>query len=385
MNDWNAPLEDAEKAARKAANTPLVKRILEICGCNGVLPFVMSEESAARLLDIAILSGNVEAAANLAKMCQAQPLRRWRADELLPFMPLEECRMLPVIVAALRAGADFHDLHVLWQNGKGLDFPVPFLRAAPLYFHQKQWQVAEHFFPQDSQWPSTAMSVGHHFLSESSGRHLRRCNLSMRRIENALRAGWDLKHIWTPLGQGRSSRDVNLLDLAVLCGQPQCADVLAEAGVELSLDCLDLCRLACDGHRLELRSPLGVLKLASAFQCKSAAFAAALGFVLKSFNPEGAKKAVLPHPLRPRKPHPRHFPAALMHDILAFSMEGSKILDQLDLWDEVNDWMPIIRSLSSRFSEAADGEDTSLPMDGDDDGEPTLHWVHWLFSIAFYF
>lgn len=372
MNDWNVPLEVAEKAARKVAKTPLVKRILEICS-NGVLPFVMSEESAARLLDIAILRGNVEAATSLAKICQARPLRRWRADELLPFTPLDECRMLPVIVAALWAGADFHDLHVLWQNGKGLDCSVPFLRAAPLYFHQKQWQVAGHFFPQDSQWPSTAMSVGHHFLSEFSGRHVRRCSLSTRRIENALRAGWDLKHIWTPLGQGRSSSDVNLMDLAVLCGQPHCSDLLAEAGVELSLDSLDLCRLACHGDRPELHSPLGVVKLASAFQCKSAAFAAALGFVMKSFKPEGVEKAVVPRQVM--QPHPRHFPAALVHDILSFSMDASKNLDQLDLWDEVNDWMPyIIRSLSSRFSEA-DGEDTSWPMDGDDGGEPTLGYT----------
>lgn len=368
MKDWNAPLEDAAIAAKRAANTPLVKNILEICGRNEKLPFAMSEESAARLLDIAILCGDVEAAANLAKMCQARPLRRWRADEVLPFSPLDECRMLPVIVAALWAGADFHDLHV-WLNEKGLECPVPFLRAAPLYFNEEQWQVAGHFFEQCSQWPSKDTSVGHHFLS------VRRCGLSTRRIQNALKAGWDLTCIWTPLGEGRCWHDASLLDLAVLCGQPHCADLLAKAGVELSLDCLHLCRLACDGHGPEMCSPLGVLKLASSWKCKSAAFAAALGFVMKSFKPENVKKAVLPNPVMPRKPNPGHFPAALVHDILSFSMEASKILDQLDLWDDVNDWLPSIQSLSSRFLEAADGEDTSLPMDGDDEGEPTLGYI----------
>ena len=31
---------------------------------------------------------------------------------------------------------------------------------------------------------------------------------------------------------------------------------------------------------------------------------------------------------------------ALVHDILAFSMETPKIVDQLDLWDEVRGWIP---------------------------------------------
>ena len=41
--------------------------------------------------------------------------------------------------------------------------------------------------------------------------------------------------------------------------------------------------------------------------------------------------------------HPGGVPMALVHDILAFSMEPPKILDQLDLWDEIRGWMPSVR------------------------------------------
>ena len=62
---------------------------------------------------------------------------------------------------------------------------------------------------------------------------------------------------------------------------------------------------------------------------------------------------------------------ALVHDILGFSMEAPKILDQLDLWDDFKGWIPSL-------DVAAQGDDADILVDlnveeqtgMDVDGEP---------------
>ena len=350
MNDWKAPLKEAINAAQRASQMPLIN-LLELCGEQ--LMFEMSSQSAARLLDIAILCGNHKTATNLAKNCLARPLRRWRRDELLPFSPFQECRMLPVICAALCAGADF-DLEALWLDGMGLDCSIPFLRAVALDFQEEHWQIAGSFLP-TSRWPSSSTHVGHHFLS--LGHEGKGYNLSLQRIQNAIRAGWDCNHIWIPLAQGRSFHDASLLDLALLCGTPLCADLLADAGAELARDCLPWHRRASGGRSLQLRSPAGVLSVGSASECKAAASAAARACLKRSFNRVSSEKGLAVYQLLSQKLRPKHFPVALVPQILGFAMQTPKILDQLDLWNEVSSWIPSITSLPSRFSELADGED----------------------------
>lgn len=50
------------------------------------------------------LSGDDVAAFNLSQFCTARPIRRWRGNEILPQVALEECHTLATLVAALQAG-----------------------------------------------------------------------------------------------------------------------------------------------------------------------------------------------------------------------------------------------------------------------------------------
>ena len=233
MKDWDASLLFAENAARKAAKTLLIAGILDISRRNEPLPFAMSEAAAARLLDIAILCGDVEAATNLAKTYRARPLRRWRGNEL------HISAAFRTISAALFAGADFEGLHETLMGEA-----VPLLRRIALDFEPEQLQLLEQFFPAEkNQWPTCDMDLGKIFLEEDFNGDA--C-VSMQRIQNAFKAGWDLKRIWTRLclvGDDYD-QDASLLDLAVLCGQPDCAVALGSAGVELKAACLDLHRWA---------------------------------------------------------------------------------------------------------------------------------------------
>jgi len=61
---------------------------------------------------------------------------------------------------------------------------------------------------------------------------------------------------------------------------------------------------------------------------------------MDSFKREGVEKGIALCQVMAQKFRPRGVPMALVHDILGFSMEVPKILDQLDLWDDVKGWMP---------------------------------------------
>jgi len=331
MKDWDVRLKDASEAARKASKSPLIRYILDISSHTKTLPLAMSDARAARLLDIAILCGNVEAATNLAKTCQARPLRRWGG--MWNFEDLARWRS--TFSAALCAGADFKGVHVIFEG-------APLLRLFPLAFEPEDWQQLEQVFPSEkNQWPSSDVKLGGRFLTREDG--LR--SVSAQRVQNALRAGWDLKYIWMEFQAPERSYVVGLLDLAVLCGQPDCACALGSASVELREDCLDLHRLAfCrDGSEALRRGPYGLpsrVSFGSASECKSAASAAARAFLMNSFKREGVEKGIALCQVMAQKFRPRGVPMALVHDILGFSMEVPKILDQLDLWDDVKGWMP---------------------------------------------
>ena len=152
--------------------------------------------------------------------------------------------------------------------------------------------------------------------------------------------------------------------MAILCGQPHCAYILALAGVEPDEDCADWCRAACNGGgghvtvrvREEPDSDIDdALDLGASLKCKSAASAAARASLSQSFQLEGSEKGVaLYQKLAKRK--------TLVHNILGFSMETPEILDQLDLWDEVSGWMP-------SFEVAATRGDRTHPVDGFDSEE----------------
>ena len=341
MKDWDAPLDsgarlnDAARAAKQAAKTPLVSEILEIFSRDQTLSFAMSDEAAARLLDIAILCGNSQAAGNLAQTFSVRPLRRWWGDDL------RDRDDLPVLSTALLAGADFQRLHM---HESGVE--VPLLQFVALDFDSEDWQQLGHFVSSMPRWPSREVRVGEMFLSreirEDATFHYW---ISTRKVRNALRAGCDLKYI-SILFVARKHA-AGLLDLAILGGNSACADALATAGVELHEDCLELLKRAYRGENVklhdlpddDLRRDDDRFHVGSALECQSAASAAARASLRKSFKREASEKGVAVYQVLTNKFYPRDVPMALVHDILGFSMETPKISDQLDLWDKVRGWI----------------------------------------------
>ena len=338
MKDWSAPLELAAEAAKKAAKTPLVSAVLEISSKDEVLPFSMSDEAAARLLDIAVLCGNSQAAANLAKTCSVRPLRRWRGDELC----LRDD--LPVLSAALCAGAEFQDLNASQPACGECVVEIPLLLAVALDFDLENWQQLGHFFRSTSRWPGSDVGLGYLFLSwddVADGQEI--FQIDTKKVKNGLRSGWDLKYIWEHFDEGIRDHTVGLLDSAILSGDSDCADALATAGVQLREDCSELLKRVCRGESVQLEFDLGEnFGVGLASECQSAAFASARASLRRLFKREGSKKGAALYQVLINKFYPRDVPMALVHDILVFSMEAPKILDQLDLWDEVRGWTTCI-------------------------------------------
>lgn len=82
MKDWDAPLHYAVSAtvpaARRATKKLLVLELLEMSCSGAELPFV-SSKGMARLLDIAILTGNKEAQLHFHMFSAMHPPRKMNA------------------------------------------------------------------------------------------------------------------------------------------------------------------------------------------------------------------------------------------------------------------------------------------------------------------
>jgi hypothetical protein len=85
---------------------------------------------------------------------------------------------------------------------------------------------------------------------------------------------------------------------------------------------------------------------------------------MNSFNREGVEKGIALYQTLAKKFHPRGVPRALVHHILGFSMKAPKILDQLDLWDDVRGWDPYLEVLAAQ----GDGTTSSADLDVKEEG-----------------
>ena len=61
MKDWDVPLDFAVEAAAQAAQKPLLCELLKIAREGKEMPLALPAEGMARLLDIAILTGDRDA------------------------------------------------------------------------------------------------------------------------------------------------------------------------------------------------------------------------------------------------------------------------------------------------------------------------------------
>ena len=102
MQDWAAGFRDVQECARKAAEKPLTQALFQALRSGSPLPGVeLTDVAMARLLDIAILTGDEKMALSCIKRGQQRPLRRWRLDH---FMNYEEDPP-----ASLRRAAQEHE------------------------------------------------------------------------------------------------------------------------------------------------------------------------------------------------------------------------------------------------------------------------------------
>ena len=330
--DWEGPV-GAIPAAQKAAAMPLTRAMLDICSRD----FSGSPKAMARLLDIAILTGNRKAAVNLSKKCQLRPLRRWVMGWKSEGWKAGR--------TALWAGADFQDLMV-----KEFVEDVPFPQALFLESKLEDWQEIRHLLPrcQDLWRPRNLDNgLGHFFYQPGVGQ-----KLFVGKIPAAEDAGLDLRCLFVKArceGDATYARGVTLLDIAILCSQPDCAEACVDGGIELKGDRRTLAwhRRALRGESLRLHAISFSGSIVEApdvvpSEAQTAAAAAGCAWLKRLWKRESSQKGIVLYQMMVKMFKGRSFPMALVQEILTFSMPVPKIIDQLDLWEHVGDWMTTI-------------------------------------------
>lgn len=347
MEDFNLSFASARSAAMKAMRKPLVLKVLAMILSDIDLPFQVSQKSAARLLDIVILSGNKEAAAALARKNPVRPLRRWNIGDMFGTLSpswgvqlTHYSQQSPVLLAALHAGATFKSIFLLFCRAN-------FLESAPLPLRESVFALG---------WPIEAFAG---LLPNSkspwnpeSFNDLGRCLctrpwvVSLDRLHEATVHGIDVKD-WLIMKSATNARvgsfSLSLLDLSIVKGLADCA--AACAGMGMRVRDVELCREATvgevQGDRLvefgfttwDADEADGLI--ATEESCLGAATAAGRAALKASWRRESPKGIPIYQLMKlasGRSTEP------LVNQVLLFSMEVPELIDQLSLWDDVAGW-----------------------------------------------
>ena len=357
MEDFNLCFPDASSAAKKAMSKPLVLKVLAMILSDNNLPFQVSQKSAARLLDIVILSGNKEAAAALARKNPVRPLRRWNLCEMFgtprPSWGVQlthYSHQYPVLLAALHAGATFENIFLTWfevEGRKMYRYVEEYLQGTPVPFRESVFALG---------WPRKALAG---LLPNSKSPWKPRlinnlgCCLcmspwvvSLDRLHEATVYGIDVKD-WLvrkpgePMDDGFFSLSLSLLDLSIVKGLADCAAACAAMGMRLRD--VKLCYDATAGEVQEdrllefgLRTSDADGFLATKESCLCAATAAGRAALKASWRRESAKSIAIYQLLL--KLASGRSTEPVVNQVLLFSMEVPEIIDQLGLWDDVAGW-----------------------------------------------
>ena len=351
MEDWEEALladwdnRGAITTAQEAAATPLTRAMLDLCSCDMELPFSGSPKAMARLLDIAILTANQKAAVNLSKNCQVWPLRRWSLDWEFKFRMCWEA-----VRTALLAGANFQDLMV--KGSWELDEDIPFAQAVFLNSELEDWQELRHLLPQcHGHWRPRDLDNGlADFFLEGPHGPDDGWKLSLDKIRAAEDAGLDLQFLFVGCQENRSRLVVSatLLDMAIWCGQPSCAEACVDGGMELKGDDSTLAwhKRVLPGESLNIFATLSEIDFVIDVvpsEAQIAAAAAGRAWLKRCWKSESSQKGIVLYQFMLKMfVKGRSFPMALVQEILAYSMPVPKIIDQLDLWEHVGAWMATI-------------------------------------------
>jgi len=352
MEDWDEALLDSDDfgvipAAQKAAAAPLTRAILDTCSRDIEIPFSGPPKTMARLLDIAMLTGNQKATVNLSKKCELQPLRRWKMDWYR-----EDCWQ--AARTALWAGADFQDLMVK-SFYLGCEEGVPFTQALFLQSKLEEWQEIRHQLPgRHDLWRPRNLDnrLGHFFLE---GPHAPDggTKLSLHKIRAAKDAGVDVQSCSCRIFENAWVYST-LLDMAIWCGQPDCAEACVDGGIELKGDDMTLAwhKRVLHGESLRLHFPDFPSIDVVPSEAQIAVAAAGRAWLKRLWKSESSQKGIVLYQFMLKMFKGRSFPMALVQEILTYSMRVPKIIDQLDLWEHVGDWMASIASFCGPFAPA---------------------------------
>ena len=337
MKDWLVSIKDAIEAACETAEQPLVRAMLETFSQSGpTLPFAVSEEAMAHLYDIAILTGNKEAARHCMEQSKLRPLRRWSSYDLL------DCRFLPhhwfelsenwlfllgslgievhnpaVLLAALSAGVELQDLKFrpLIEHPDLPLRPAVALSSAP-------WDDSAELLPApESPWVPIEMNRLGAFFIEIDG-DTDAISLRKQKIQKAQMVGLPLQNFHVP-SEDNWGQPLHFspLEVAILLGQSDCASLCAAVGSKLSRNgCVLLEKY------LDVDPPR-----------RLAAIAAAHEMLATSRKSQVSAKGIAVYQLMKKHSGGKSFPSQLVV-VIAFALDVPEIVKELGLWEEAHAW-----------------------------------------------
>ena len=172
-----------------------------------------------------------------------------------------------------------------------------------------------------------------------------------------------------------SAEVVSLLDMAIWFGHANCAEACVDGGIELGGDDKPLAwhKGVLRGESLSLRVPrfnlLPVNVVPS--EAQTAAAAAGRAWLKRLLKSECSQKGIVLYQMMLKMLKGKSFSMGLVQKILSYSMPVPKIIDQLDLWERVGDWMATIcgRPASVLAAAAGNTADVEDPAGMQDNGE----------------
>ena len=374
MKDWNVDLEDAIPAAQQTAKKPVVRFILDALSSGCPLPFAISEEAMAHLLDLAILTGDKEAAVCCAKQSKLRPLRRWSSGSFFRACPIH-ARMCAlnetesihldslyhalkeeeVLVAALSAGVDLEGL--FFEADMNYHRPLALRLSLPeaVAVSASSWSTFDKLLPKpETPWvTSQTNGLGSLLFKLAPERDNNIANLCEDRLKNVRMAGLCLQDVNVQYKSSFGTGSLSLVDLAILTKQADCAALCAAMGAKLSKNGYSMLR----HYQMDLAR-------------RKAAAAADLQICWRS---QIVSKCIAVYQLMSMGN--RRFPSWLVDQVIYLSLEPH-LVQEFGLWDEAHawcasrDWNQCLLSTPAPHAEEMPEEDPEEPTSPEPPPEP---------------
>lgn len=357
MEDAEMELAAAQQAARISVKKPLLHRIFEVFHSEGAelidLPFEISDQAMANLLDLAMLTGDHKVVSCRCGLCRMRPLRRWRSSAFVEeavgsvssveipvssdeighgvwriFWPrtVQLSAALRSLLAALLVIKEFQ---CLWNTVITVKYlwsaKIPFPEALTLFYGSSLPEVADLLPPAQSNWiPEEGNHLGVFFFEDRE----QKAGLSKSHLRLAKIAGMEVNSlgvqaVWLCPSSHTPDRILHwtLLDVAISLGDSDTAALLA------SLPCAELSTWGIR-FRPEWSDPAR----------KSAAVAGACAALQRSWRSEIMQTGIAMYQVFRKLSAGSSFPMSLVDQVVAYSMEVPEILYHLDLWKDVQFW-----------------------------------------------